>query len=249
MSTLAIVLIGSLIMSSIALIGGIVVVFRPHRLQPLLIPLVSLSAGSLLGGALFHLVPEGFAVLPPLQAAVWMASGFTAFLAVEQFMHWHHSHRQRQVPERAIQLMQPTAFLILLGDGFHNLICGLGITSAYLLNPAAGVAAWLAALLHELPQELGDFGVLVHSGLPPRRALVLNLISALTFPIGALFAWSFRSLISLAPLVLFASGNFLYLAASDLVPEIKAQASFPEAATSFAWFSVGQLLMLSLAAG
>ena len=249
MSDLAVVLFGSLIMSSIALLGGIVVVLRPQSLQPLLIPLVSLSAGSLLGGALFHLVPEGLATLPPLQAAVWMASGFTTFLAFEQFLHWHHSHRQRQNPERAIQPMQPKAFLILLGDGLHNLICGLGITSAYLLNPGAGVAAWLAALLHEVPQELGDFGVLVHSGLSPRRALAWNLISALTFPLGALVAWGFQWLIALAPLVLFASGNFLYVAASDLVPEIKAQASFPEAAASFAWFCVGLLLMLSLAAG
>ena len=139
------------------------------------------------------------------------------------------------------------ALLILLGDGLHNFIGGLGITSTFLINPPAGVAAWLAALAHEIPQELGDFGVLMHSGWRPRKALFWNLISAFTFPLGALLAWWFRDLISLAPLVLFAAGNFIYIAASDLVPEIKNQTQTGFALTSFAWFGCGLLVMLSIA--
>jgi zinc and cadmium transporter len=108
------------------------------------------------------------------------------------------------------------------------------------------VAAWLAAAAHEIPQELGDFGVLVHCGWSPRRALLWNAISALTFPIGALLAWGLRHTESLAPLVLFAAGNFLYVAASDLVPEIKARLRLQEAFTGLAWFAAGLLLLAAL---
>jgi zinc and cadmium transporter len=137
--------------------------------------------------------------------------------------------------------------LILLGDALHNFICGVGIASTYLIDPASGVAAWLAAAAHEIPQELGDFGVLLHSGWSRRRALTWNLISALTFPLGALLAWRFQAVLPLAPLVLLAAGNFLYIAASDLVPDIKSQDSLLKAVSSFAWFAAGLLLLWLLA--
>jgi zinc and cadmium transporter len=139
------------------------------------------------------------------------------------------------------------AALILLGDGLHNLTCGLGVASTYLIHPAAGVATWLAAAAHEIPQELGDFGVLVHSGWRPRQALLWNGVSALTFPLGALLAWGLRGSNLLAPLVLFAAGNFLYIAASDLVPEIKARLAPQEALLGFACFAAGLLLLAGLA--
>ena len=252
MSGLFPILLGSVVMSMVALVGGMTLVLPPRRLQQLLAPLVSLAAGSLLGGALFHMLPESFPELHPLHAGEWIAAGFSTFLALEQFLHWHHSHRQHNHnswPSRNNELSnEPLALLILLGDGLHNFIGGLGIASTYLINPPAGVAAWLAAVAHEIPQELGDFGVLVHSGWRPRKALFWNLISAFTFPVGALLAWWLRDLISLAPLVLFAAGNFVYIAASDLVPEIKHTAHLGHALQSFACFAAGLLFMLVIAA-
>jgi zinc and cadmium transporter len=218
-----------------------------RRLQQVLAPLVSLAAGSLLGGALFHMLPEGFSALNPLRSGEWIAAGFTAFLALEQFLHWHHSHRQNGRLFAATGSREPMGLLILMGDGLHNFIGGLGIASTFLINPPAGVAAWMAAVAHEIPQELGDFGVLVHSGWKPRRALFWNLISALTFPLGALMAWWLRDLIPLAPLVLFAAGNFIYIAASDLVPEIKHHSEPGVALQGFACFSGGLLVMLVIA--
>ena len=162
MSPLAVILLGSGLMSVIALVGGITVLLPRRRLQALLLPLVALAAGSLLGGALFHMLPEGFAALEPRRAGAWLAAGFSTFLALEQFLHWHHSHRQGPAPE-------PMALLILLGDGLHNFVGGLGIASTYLIHPAAGVAAWLAAAAHEIPQELGDFGVLCTAAGAPAR--------------------------------------------------------------------------------
>lgn len=247
MTSLVMLLAGGLLMSLIGLLGGLALLLPPSRLQRLLIPLVSLAAGSLLGGALFHMLPEGLQTMHPRSAGIWIASGFTVFLALEQFLHWHHSHRNHQHIRHLSEANKPVALLILLGDGLHNLIGGLGIASTYLIHPAAGVAAWIAAVAHEIPQELGDFGVLLHSGWSPRRALVWNFISALAFPVGALLAWRFQQVLPLAPLVLFAAGNFLYIAASDLVPEIKAQVSLRQAAGSFGWFAVGLLLLLSLA--
>jgi zinc and cadmium transporter len=175
------------------------------------------------------------------RAGLYIAAGFTGFLALEQFLQWHHSHRS------AARKWKPVAILILLGDALHNSIGGLGIASTFLLSPAAGVAAWCAAVAHEFPQELGDFAILVHSGSSARTALSWNFISALTVPVGAVLAWLIPQLLSVGALVLFASGNVLYIAASDLVPEIKAGTSLRSAAFSFGWFSAGLLLMLALA--
>lgn len=245
MSGLASLLVGSGLMALLALVGGLTLLLPKRRLQRLLLPLVALAAGSLLGGALFHMIPEGFAALPPRRAGGWVAAGFSAFLALEQLLQWHHSHRNGG---GQASITEPLPALILLGDGLHNLTCGMGVASTYLLHPAAGVAAWLAAAAHEVPQELGDFGVLVHSGWPPRRALLWNALSGLTFPAGALLAWGLRDTTHLAPLVLFAAGNFLYVAASDLVPEIKTRLSLPEALTGLGWFAAGLLLLALLAA-
>lgn len=251
MSSFGTLLLGCLLMTLVALVGGLTLVLSASQLHQLLTPLVALAAGSLLGGALFHMLPEGFRSLDPLRSGEWIAAGFTAFLALEQWLHWHHSHRQRSGRCHGAQVGSDRgamAVLILLGDGLHNFICGLGIASTFLINPPAGVAAWLAAIAHEIPQELGDFGVLVHSGWRARKALTWNLISAFTFPIGALLAWCLRDLIALAPLVLFTAGNFIYIAASDLVPEIKQQGDERFAVTSFACFAGGLLFMLWIAA-
>ena len=135
-----------------------------------------MAAGTLLGGAFFHMVPHGLVDFEPLTAAIWLVAGFTIFLGLEQFLHWHQSH---QISDKK---RQPMAYLIIIGDAIHNFIGGLSIASTFLINPQAGMAAWIAAAGHEIPQELGDFGILVHGGFPRRQALLWNFISALTFP-------------------------------------------------------------------
>ena len=136
---------------------------RPATLDKLLLPFVSLAAGTLLGGAFFHMIPEGTAALSPLTAGVWLVGGFTTFLGLEQFLHWHQTHRA------SAEVRQPVTYLILIGDAIHNFIGGLSIASTFLINPQAGMVAWIAAAAHEVPQELGDFGILVHGGFPRRK--------------------------------------------------------------------------------
>lgn len=230
-------------MSAIALVGGVTTVLRPATLEKLLLPFVSLAAGTLIGGAFFHMIPEGTAALSPLTASVWLVSGFTAFLGLEQFLHWHQTHRA------STRSQQPVTCLILIGDAIHNFIGGLGIASTFLINPQAGIVAWIAAAAHEVPQELGDFGILVHGGMSRRRALLWNLVSALTFPAGALLAYLASQQFGLSGLVLFGAGNFIYIAASDLVPEIKAHKSLRAAAWHFSFFLTGLAVTLALAYG
>jgi zinc and cadmium transporter len=241
MRSLLVITAGGLLMNLITLVGGVTVLLSPLRQQRLLLPLIALAAGSLLGGALFHMLPQGLSAVPPRQAGLLLAAGFTTFLALEQLLQWHQSHRPSN------DAVQPVALLVLLGDGLHNFVGGLGIASTYLINPAAGVAAWLAAAAHELPQELGDYGVLVHSGWRPGQALRWNFVSGLSFPLGGLLAWAFAGALPLGALVLFAAGNFLYITASDLVPEIKAPGHASAAAQSLAWFAAGLLLLWLLA--
>lgn len=232
---------GGLLMTLFTLVGGLTVFLSSRRQQQLLLPLIALAAGSLLGGALFHMLPQGIAALPPHRVGGYLAAGFTVFLGLEQLLRWHHGHRQQA------SAVQPVALLVLLGDALHNFVGGLGIASTYLINPAAGVAAWLAAAAHELPQELGDYGVLVHSGWRPAQALRWNFIAGLSFPIGGLLAWLLAGSLPLPALVLFAAGNFLYIAASDLVPEIKTQATASQSAQTLGWFAAGLLLLWLLA--
>lgn len=232
---------GGFLMSAIALIGGLTTVLNPVTLDKWLLPFVSLAAGTLLGGAFFHMIPEGTRDLSPLMAGVWLVGGFTTFLGLEQFLHWHQSHRA------SAEVRQPMTYLILIGDAIHNFIGGIGIASTFIINPQAGVVAWLAAAAHEVPQELGDFGILVHGGFPRRNALFWNVASALTFPIGAVMAYFVSQQFDVSGLVLFGAGNFIYIAASDLVPEIKTQKSLRSAATHFGFFVVGIAITLALA--
>lgn len=217
MTALGWILTSGVGMSALALVGSATLLLRPERLQRVLLPLVAFAAGTLLGGALLHMLPGAIELVGP-QLSVFLAAlaGFTVFFALEQFLHWHHSHRV--VPGVA---RQPLTYLVLIGDGLHNFLGGLAVGAAFLADLRLGFGAWLAAAAHEVPQELGDFAVLVHGGWSPGRALLFNVLSASTFLVGGLAAYAMAARIDLTLLLPFAAGNFLYIAASDLVPEIK----------------------------
>lgn len=207
---------GGLLMSAIALVGSVTTLLSTRSLRRLQVPLVALAAGSMLGGAFFHLLPGGLAAMAD-QKLAWtlVAAGFAVFFVLEQFLHRHH----RKHGLRA----EPFTYLVLLGDGLHNFLGGVAIASSFLVDPRLGITAWLAAALHEVPQELGDFAVLVQGGWSRRRALLFNLLSGLTFLLGALLTWWMAQGVNTAWLVPFAAGNFLYIGASDLMPEINRQ--------------------------
>lgn len=215
MTTFLWILFGGVAMSALALVGSLTLLLEEDALQRILLPLVAFAAGSLLGGAFFHMVPGALAETGSAAPVfAWMLAGFAVFLMLEQFLHWHHCHRD------AAECREPLTYLVLVGDGLHNFMGGLAVAGAFLVDLRLGISTWLAAAAHEIPQELGDFAVLVHGGWPKGRALAFNVASALTFLVGALLAYLASFEIDVTFLLPFAAGNFLYIAASDLVPEV-----------------------------
>lgn len=238
MSVLAWIVLSGLLMSAIALVGGLTLLMSEQALQRLLQPLVALAAGSLLGGAFFHMLPASVAKLGNTTAVYgWLLIGFTGFLALEQFLHWHHCHKTTS------EHKQPLTYLLLIADGVHNFIGGMAVAGAFLADVRLGILTWAAAAAHEIPQELGDFGVLIQGGWSKRRALGFNLLSALTFPLGGLITYAAAQSLDVTILIPFAAGNFIYIAAADLIPEIKSHTSLKQNAIHFACFSLGLLLL------
>ncbi|KAA3632933.1 MAG: ZIP family metal transporter [Proteobacteria bacterium] len=243
MSVLAWIVASSLAMSSIALIGSATLLLDDEALSRIVKPLVAFAAGSMIGGAFLHMIPAGLQGYGGSDAFyLWILAGFLSFFALEQLLHWHHCNRSRA------SCREPLTYLVLIGDGLHNFIGGFAIAGIFLVDIRLGIMAWLAAAAHEIPQELGDFGVLVHGGWSKRAALVFNLLSALTFLAGGLLAYAASFRVDVAFLVPFAAGNFLYIGASDLVPEVNKHENMRENLLNLAAFSSALALMWGIRA-
>lgn len=241
MSTLGWIVTGGVLMSAIALIGSVTLLMKKSTLDRIVMPLVAFAAGSLLGGAFLHMLPAASKSMPDaVSMYAWTLGGFTAFFALEQILHWHHCHRA------AADCKQPLTYLILIGDGLHNFLGGLGVGGVFMVDARLGIAAWIAAAAHEVPQELGDFGVLVHGGWSRRRALLFNFFSGSTFLLGGIVAWAAAGTIDVSFLVPFAAGNFIYIGASDLVPEVKKHGDLIANAVNFVSFVAGLMLLWSI---
>jgi len=240
MSTLAWIVVSGLAMSALALVGAVTLVLPVATLERILLPLVGLAAGSLLGGAFFHLLPGAVSALGnELSVYLWLVVGFLVFFVLEQFLHWHHCHKATHDHRR------PLGYLILLADGLHNFIGGLAVAGAFVVDIRVGVVTWLVAAAHEVPQELGDFGVLVHSGWRRRSALAWNFGSALTFLAGGLVAYGVSDSLNVAYLLPFAAGNFIYIASADLLPELARQERARDKLETTATFAMGLGVLLA----
>jgi len=214
MSVLVQILLAGTAMALIAMSGAVTTLLPPRTVDRLITPLVAFAAGTLLGGALLHLLPASeVAGLSWRSTGAWALAGFVVFLLLEGWIRRHRHHHATGGPP-------PLTYLILLGDGLHNFLGGLAIGAAFLADPRLGWTAWLAAAAHEVPQELGDFGVLVHGGWSRRRALIFNVLSGGTFLVGGLCAWAAPPGWPTAWLLPFAAGSFLYVATVDLLPEV-----------------------------
>lgn len=215
MSSFLVIVIFGVLMSVVSLSGGLIMLFTKQTQLKLLTPLVAFSAGSLIGGAFFMMVPEGLHHIENVRTFFLIfVAGFSLFFVFEQYLHYHHCKKAES------DCRKPMSVLILLGDGLHNFIGGLSISGLFLIDFNLGLIAWLGAIFHEIPQELGDFAALVHSGWEKRKALLYNLLSSSTFLIGGLITYFISDKINVSFLIPFAAGNFLYIGATDLIPEV-----------------------------
>jgi zinc and cadmium transporter len=218
-------LLSVLAVSVLSFSGASLLALGPARLQRVLPLLVALAAGALLGSAFLHLLPEAVEDAGGLGGRVaWtVLGGIVLFFLIESLLHWHH--HGEDVDAHVEGSMRPLAWMNLLGDFIHNLIDGMLIAGAWLVGPDVGLATTVAVALHEIPQEFGDFGILLHAGLSPRRALSLNFVCALGALAGALAILLAHGSLELERhLVPLAAGGFLYVACADLVPELRRRA-------------------------
>jgi zinc and cadmium transporter len=240
--TLIQILVATLAISLISFVGILTFFLRENLLNRALLVLVALSAGALLGGAFLHLIPETIGqVGASLDIFLYLLFGFCLFFILEQFLQWRHQHTVSHG-------VKPFSYLILVSDGVHNFIDGLIIAASFVSSYHLGIVTTLAVALHEIPQELGDFGVLVYGGFSKTRALIFNFISAMTAIAGGVVGYFASSILhdSIVYLLPFAAGNFIYIAAADLIPEIKHRVSLGRSVIHFCVFLAGIGIMLAV---
>lgn len=238
MSILSSIIIATLLISSISLSAIFFLFFKKDILNRMTLLLVALSAGSFIGGAFLHLLPEAANKMDAEKMFTLVMFSFIIFFLMEKVLHWRHCHKDNCK-------VHAFAYVNLIGDTVHNFIDGLIIGGSFLLDFQLGVASTLMIALHEIPQEIGDFAVMLHAGLERKKALFLNFLVALSVIFGGVFAYFASSHLEnlMAYLLPFAAGGFLYIAASDLIPEIKKHATMKELINSFLMFLLGILLM------
>lgn len=206
-----------IIISLLSFVGALSFFIKGKILQRILFYTVAFAAGSMIGASMFHLLPEALGQgLDPLQVFIFVVAGFLVFFILEKYLRWRHCH------EDDCHTHEHLGWMNLVGDGLHNIIDGMIVFAAFAGGPALGIPVVLSIILHEVPQELSDFGVLLYSGFSKKKALLFNFISALFALLGVLLAYFFFGNNRFVEVFLLpvAAGGFLYIAASDLVPEI-----------------------------
>jgi zinc and cadmium transporter len=225
-----------IIVSLISLIGIFTLAFRKERIQKVILFFVSFAVGALFGDALIHLIPETFEKMDSkLTASLLILAGIIIFFALEKFIHWRHCH-----DVSCENHWHPIITMNIVGDMIHNLIDGMIIAGSFSISIPLGIATTIAVVLHEIPQEIGDFGIMIHGGLSVKKALALNFLSATTAVVGAVIVLLLGNHISNLPTYLLpiTAGGFLYIAGSDLIPELKHETKIAA--------SVGQLVAIVL---
>lgn len=246
-------LLSVIVVSLVALVGLFSLSLKEDRLRKILIYLVSFSTGALLADAFIHLLPEateesGFT----LTISLYTLSGIILSFIVEKIIHWHHchhTHSEKCLAEHHQHLeIQSFAKMNLVGDGFHNFIDGLIIGASYLVSIPVGLATTLAVILHEIPQEIGDFGILLHGGYTRKKALFLNFATGLIAVLGtlaALFIGQYTDQLTQF-LIPFAAGGFIYIAGSDLMPELHKETDSKKSFVQLLFFILGVVIIGAL---
>ena len=231
------ILIFSFLGSVFCLIGGIFLLWRQKLAKKIAIYLISFAAGTLLGAAFLHMLPEAVGEKEN-NILIYTLIGILMMFLVEKFLLWYHCHNKK-CPVHGF------TYTILIGDGVHNFVDGIIIGVSFLISIPLGIITALAVVFHEIPQEIGDFGVLIYAGWKRNKVLFYNFLMALATPLAAVLAYFSASFLDKAfiPLVAFAAGNFIYIACSDLIPEIHKEYSPGKAILQSFCLGLGILLI------
>ncbi|MEM3373953.1 MAG: ZIP family metal transporter [Candidatus Woesearchaeota archaeon] len=232
------------IVSLIAFIGIFTLALKNKVLQKILLLLVSFATGALLGDVFIHLLPELIEEQGlTLKNSLFILLGIFLFFILEKFLCWRHCH----IPTSK-EHPHPLGFMNLIGDAFHNFLDGMIIAGSYLVNIQVGIATTIAVLLHEIPQEISELGVLLHAGLSKTKALLYNFLSALTSFLGAILVLILGEKIDflISLIVPITIGGFLYIASSDLIPELHKETEPKKSLLQMIFMILGISIMLSL---
>ncbi|MCP8313141.1 MAG: ZIP family metal transporter [archaeon] len=240
MSELLPILFATFLVSLLSFIGVVFLSLNDKLLNSLLLVLVAFASGALLGGAFLHLLPESL-TSGSEEVFIFVLLGIMIFFVIEKFLRWRHCHDGKCD-------IHAFTYLNLIGDGIHNWIDGMIIAASFITSTALGIVTTFAVAAHEIPQEIGDFGLLVYGGFKKTKALFYNFISALTAIVGAVFTYYFaQHTENLAALLLpLAAGGFIYIAATDLLPELHKREKMKDSIVQLIVLSLGIMLMWSL---
>ncbi len=232
------ILIATFLISLCVWIAVLFLFFKKETLSKITMFLVSLSAGALIGGAFLHLLPEASEKMEPEKLFFVVLFAFVGFFLIEKLFHWRHCHKENCE-------IHSLGYMNLFGDFIHNFIDGLVIAGVFLIDFKLGIVTTLAIALHEIPQEIGDFGVLIHAGFNKVKALILNYIVAATVILGGVVGYftSFYIDSAITYLLPIAAGGFIYIASSDLMPEIRKETNIKKSIISFSIFLFGIIIM------
>ena len=234
------ILAATIIVSLAAIVGVFSLFWSRKSLDKILLVLVGFSAGALLSGAFFHLLAEAIEETDSTLVFAIMFLGFALFFLIERFLHWHHCHQ-------GVCDTHPVTYLILIGDGIHNFIDGLIIAASFLIGVEFGIITTIMIIGHEVPQEIGDFAVLIYGGFSRAKALFFNFISQATAILGGIIGFLMAAQTEFVVFLLpFAAGGFIYIAASDLIPELHKESNMKKSLVSFLFFLFGIAFLLGL---
>lgn len=241
MDTFYLILFATFFNSLIALVGIFSIWMSDKTLKKILTALVALSAGALLSGAFFHLMIEAIENFKTEIAFLYLTFGFILFFIMEKILFWHHCHESGKCD------IHPFTYLILIGDGIHNFVDGLIIAASFLVDIKFGIMTTFLIITHEIPQELGNFGALVYGGFSKIKALSFSLISQMTCIAGGITGFLLSGKVEFINALLpFAAGGFIYISASDLIPELHKEADLKKSLISFTFFLLGFLLIFAI---
>jgi zinc and cadmium transporter len=230
--------------SLLSLVGLAFISVGEERLRRIIFVMVSLAVGGLFGDAFIHLLPESFERIgSKLQASLFVLAGIFVFFVLEKFLLWRHQHvLESDHP------IHPVGYINLLADGAHNFIDGVIIGASYVVSLHVGIATTLAVIFHEIPHELGNFFVLLYAGFTKRKALFFNFVSALFAILGTFMSLLVGSRVAEFASVMLplAAGGFIYIAGSDLVPELNKESTLGKSLVQMLAIAIGVGLMLVL---